>query len=263
MRMAKILNCILCTIAVFLLSLTWVYYCLRNSTLALWLSVVVALATAYVVWRFLTERENGKKIKLAKRKCISALSEYLRFGVDNAQLFAEMLQYYRFEVEKVDYDNLIVVKNNTRSYVTLRFVQDSVSKDDLVRAVIATKRADCAKLYVFANKVDKPLVDVANVHVHTVTVDVANTYALLEQCDRLPELKEIKPSKRPFIIAKYAFNRRRFGWYFTASLFMLAIAVISFIPWYMLTWATINLALALYSLLNKRYNAVPTNVTLN
>ena len=263
MHMAKILNCILCTIAVFFLSFIWVYYCLRNSTLALWLSVVVAIATAYIVWRFLTERENGKKIKLAKRKSIAALSEYLRFGENNAQLFEDMLRYYRFEVEKLDYDNLIVVKNNVKSYVAMRFVQDSISKDELFKAVIAAKRADCSKLYVFANKADKQLVDIANVHIHTITVDIANTYALLEQCDMLPDIKEIKPSKKPFIIAKYAFNRRRFGWYFTASLFMLAISVISFIPWYMLTWATINFGLALYSLLNKRYNAVPTNVTLD
>ena len=263
MHMAKILNCILCTIAIFLLGFIWVYYCLRNSTLALALSLIVAIASAYLIWRFQTERENGKKIKLAKRKSIAALSEYLRFGENNAELFADMLRYYRFEVEKVDFDNLIVVKNNVKSYVAMRFVQDSVDKIEMCKTVIDAKRAQCQKLYVFANKVDKHLVEVANARIHTVTVDVANVYALLEQCDKLPQLNEIKPSKKPLIIAKYAFNRRRFGWYFTASLFTLALAVISFIPWYMLSWATVNLGLALYSLLNKRYNVTPTNVTLD
>ena len=261
--MAKILNCILCSIAVFLLSLTWIYYCLRDSTLALWLALAVALCSCYVIWRIQKKWENGKKIKLAKRKNIAALGEYLRFGENNAELFAQMLRYYRFEVEKVNGDDLTVVKNGVISYVATRFVQDSLGKDELVKAVIAAKRANCSKLYVFTNKADKTLVDTANAHLHTVTVDVANTYALLEQCDKLPALKEIKPSKKPIIIAKYAFNRRRFGWYFTASLFMIALSVISFIPWYMLTWATINLGLALYSLLNRRFNIPPTNVTLD
>ena len=261
--MAKILNCILSTIAIFLLFFTWVYYCLKDSAIAFWLSLVVALASAYLIWRFQTERDNGKKIKLAKRKSIAALSEYLRFGENNAELFADMLRYYRFDVEKVDFDNLIVVKNNVKSYVATRFVQDSLDKVELCKAVIAAKRTRCEKLYVFANKVDKALLDSANAHIHTVSVDVANTYALLEQCDKLPAISEIKPSKKPLIIAKYALNRRRFGWYFTASLFMLAISVISYIPWYTLSWATINLGLALYSLLNKRFNVPPTNVTLD
>ena len=261
--MAKVLNCILCAIAAFLLSFIWVYYCLRNSTLALWLSVIVAIAMAYVVWRFLTERENGKKRKLAKRKSIAALSEYLRFCENNCKLFAEMLRYYRFDVTEVNFDDLIVVKNNVKSYVATRFVQDSLVKDELVHAVLAAKRAGCHKLYVFTNKADKALVDTANTHIHTVTVDIANTYALLEQCDKLPALKEIKPSRKPFLVAKYALNKRRFGWYFTASLFMTALSVISFIPWYMLSWATINFGLALYSLLNRRFNVAPTNITLD
>ena len=263
MRMAKILNCILCSIAIFLLSLTWVYYCLRNSTLALWLALVIALAACYIIWRIQTKWEKGKKIKLAKRKKIAALGEYLRFGENNAELFSEMLRYYRFEVEKVNCDDLIVTKNGITSYVVTRFVQDSLSKEEIVRAVIAARRAKCSKLYVFANKAEKSLVDAANARIHTVTVDVANTYALFEQCDKLPDVKEIKPSKKPLVIAKYAFNRRRFGWYFTASLFLIALSVISFIPWYMLTWATVNFGLALYSLLNRRFNAIPTNVTLD
>ena len=261
--MAKILNCILCSIAIFLLSLTWVFYCLRDSTLALWLALVVALSCCYIIWRLQSKMENAKKIKLAKRKNIAALSEYLRFGENNSKLFAEMLRYYRFEVTEVNFDELIVVKNNVRSYVATRFVQDSLEKSELVKAVIAAKRADCKKLYVFTNKVDKTLVDTANAHIRTVTVDVANTYALLEQCDKLPALTEIKPSKKPLLVAKYAFNRRRFGWYFTASLFLTALSVISFIPWYMLSWATVNFGLALYSLLNRRYNVLPTNVTLD
>ena len=263
MDMAKILNCILSTIAVFLLFFTWVYYCLKDSALAFWLSLIVAFATGYLVWRFLSKWENGKKIKLAERKNIATLSEHLRFGENNSELFADMLRYYRFEVTKVDYDNLTVVKNGVKSYVATRFTQDSISKEELCKAVVAAKRADCAKLYIFANKVDKSLLDSANAHLHTVAVDVANIYALLERCEKLPNITTKKPIKKPLIIAKYAFNRRRFGWYFSASIFMLAISVISFIPWYTLSWATINLGLALYSLLNTRFNVQPTNVTLD
>lgn len=259
--MAKILNTVLCTLIIFLLSFLWIVYCLKDSTIALALSLTVAVASGYLIWRAQTERENHKKIKLAERKKLTSFSEYLRFGADNEALFSDMLRYYRFEVARVDYDNLTVTKNGTKSYVAIRFGKDTLSSDELFSSVVAAKRANCSKLYVFTNKVDKATLMVAEAQLHTVAVDIANTYALFEQCDKLPTMSP-KQVKKSSFVAKYAFNRRRFGWYFMSSLFMLVISVISYFPWYTLSWATVSMALALYSLLNKRYNTEPTRVSL-
>ena len=261
--MSKILNTILCTLIIFFLSFLWVVYSLKDKTVALILSLVVALASCYLIERAQTERENHKRLKLNERKKIAEFKEHLRFGADNAALFADMLRYYRFEVTRVDYDNLTVTKNETKSYVAIRFAKDTLSSDELVAAVIAAKRAECSKLYVFANKIDNTTLSVAEPHLHTVAIDVANTYALFERCDKLPSVSPKKTVKKSSFVAKYAFNRRRFGWYFASSLFMLIIAVVSYIPWYMLGWATVSLGLALYSLLNRRYNTEPTSVTLD
>ena len=259
--MKKILNCLLCTVIIFLLCFLWVVYALRDATVALGLSTVVALCSCYLIWRSLSVWENGKALKQSQKKNIACLSEYLRFGENNAELFQAMLRYYRFDVTTVDYDNLTVEKNNVKSYVALRFRQDSISRDEVCQAVVSAKRAGCKKLYLFTNKIDKHLYELANKYLRTVTVDIANIYALLEQCDKLPTLPKVTQKKVSFV-ASYAFNRRRFGWYFAGALFMLAISVVSYFPWYTLTWATVNLALAMYSLLNKRYNTKPTNVTL-
>lgn len=261
--MAKILNTLLCTVAVFLLTFLWIYYCLKDSTLALWLSLAVALCASYVIWRAQSHWETGKQTKLAQKNKLTTFGEFLRFGLDNATLFADMMRYYRFDVIPVDYDNLIVSKNEIKSYVAIRFVQDSVSKDDLTKAVIAAKRAQCNKLYVFACKVDRTLIELANRHLPTVTVDLNNTYTLFEQCDKLPPLPSKPQIKKSPFVAKYAFSRRRFGWYFGSSLFMLAISVVSYFPWYTLSWATVFLILAVYCLVNKRFNVLPTRVTLD
>ena len=261
--MAKILNTILCALIIFLLCFVWIVYCLKDNTIALVLSLIVSVASAYLIWRAQTTHANRKKLKLAERKKIAALGQHLRFGKDNSTLFGEMLRYYRFEVTPVDYDNLTVTKNGVKSYVAIRFLRDTLSLDELISAVVAAKRAECNKLYVFANKFDKTALTVADQELHTVSVDIANTYALFEQCDKLPALPQQKPASKPSFVAKYAFNKKRFGWYFASSLFMLVISVISYFPWYTLSWATVNLALALYSLLNKRYNTEPTRVTLD
>lgn len=261
--MAKTLNTLLCTIAIFLLAYCWVYYCIKDRTLALCLSVIVALAACYLIWRAESKWETSKKKKLAYKKQLANFAEYLRYGENNAKLFEQTLHYYRFETSTIDFDNLIAKRDGKKCYVAIRFVKDSLTKDELCGAVIAAKRQKCDKLYIFTSKADKSLVDAANARIQTVVIDTANTYALFEQCEKLPSVPCKQISKPPFIVAKYALCRKRFGWYFASSLFMLAISLIAYFPWYTLTWATVCFALAAYSLLNRRYNSPPTHVSLD
>ena len=261
--MAKILNSFLCAFAVFFLCFAWIYYSLKDDILAFLLSLIVALCTSYLIWKAQSHFDAGKKIKFAQKNAISSFVNLLRFGTDNAAIFEEMLRYYRFEVERVNYDSLIITKNGQKSYVAINFSHDSLNKDELRDAVIAAKRAACVRLYIFTAKAYTALVDVANGQIHTVTVDAQNTYALFEQCDKLPALPPQKTPKKATFVARYAFNRRRFGWYFASSLFMLLISFIAYFPWYTLGWATVFFALAVYSLVNKRFNVEPTRVSLD
>ena len=261
--MAKILNSFLCAFAIFFLCFAWIYYSLKDGILAISLSAIVALCASYLIWKALARLDADKKVKLAQKNAISSFVNFLRFGADNATIFEDMLRYYRFEVERESYDNLIVTKNGQKSYVTINFSHDNLSKDELRDAVIAAQRAACVRLYIFTVKCDSTLVAIANGQIHTVIVDAQNTYALFEQCDKLPDIAPQNPPKKATFIARYAFNRRRFGWYFASSLFMLLISVISYFPWYTLGWATVFFGLAVYSLVNKRFNVEPTRVSLD
>ena len=261
--MAKILNSILCAFAVFFVCFAWVYYSLKDDVLAVLLSGVVAACTLYLIWKTLTSVETGKKIKLAQKNAVTSFVNFLRFGADNATVFEKMLLYYRFEVERIDYDNLIVTKNGQKSYVAIRFAHDKLSQDELREAVIAAKRANCNKLYLFTVKADSASVAVANGQIQTAVIDAQNVYTLFEQCDKLPDVPTQKSPKKATFVAQYAFNRRRFGWYFASALFMLLISFISYFPWYTLGWSTVFLALAVYSLVNKRFNVAPTRVSLD
>ncbi|MCH5160311.1 MAG: hypothetical protein J1F66_05675 [Clostridiales bacterium] len=261
--MSKILNTFLSALALFFLCFAWIYYCLKDDILAFALSAIVALCSSYLIWKSLSRIDAGKKTKQAEKNALSGLVNFLRFGADNAAIFEEMLRYYRFEVERQSYDSLIVTKNGQKSYVAINFSHDSLNKDELRDAVISAKRADCTRLYIFTAKADSSLVAIANGQIHTVIIDTQNTYALFEQCDKLPSISPKKAPKKATFIARYAFNRRRFGWYFASSLFMLLISVISYFPWYSLGWATVFFALAVYSLVNKRFNVAPTCVSLD
>lgn len=261
--MSKILNTLFGTLAVFFLCFLWIVYCLKDRTAAFALATVVALCSAYLLYSVQTESEARKNKKKTATQKVAALARTLRYGADNATLFESMMKYYGFEVQRADADSLVAVKSGVKSYVALRYASDASTREQLAKDVVAAKRASCAKLYLFAHKADKTLLDEANEQIPVRFADVANVYALLEQCDKLPRLDKSKPRRTKGFVAQYAFCRKRFGLYLTMTLFMTAISAVSYVKWYTLCWATVSLIAALYALLNKRYNAQPTAVTLD
>ena len=261
--MAKILNSFLSALALFFLCFAWIYYSLKDGVLALTLSLILALCASYLIFKGQSRFDAAKKVKLAQKNAAASLVNFFRFGSDNAAVFENMLRYYRFEVQREGYDSLIATKNGQKSYVAICFAHDSLSNDELRDAVVSAKRAACTRLYIFTTKANSSAQATANAHVSTVVIDAQNTYALFDQCDKLPAIPTQKPPKKATFVARYAFSRRRFGWYFGSSLFMLAISVISYLPWYTLGWATVFFALAVYSLVNKRFNVAPTRVSLD
>ncbi|MDE7454773.1 MAG: hypothetical protein K2M64_02980, partial [Clostridia bacterium] len=152
-------------------------------------------------------------------------------------------------------------KNDVKTYVSLQF-GSNVTEQSVQSAIVTAKRSKVDKLCVFVGKTDASIVKTAQRHFSTSFVDVANAYALLEQADKLPDIPQIKQSKNSFI-AKYAFCRKRFGWYFASSLFLTLISIVAYMPYYTLGWATVMLALSLYSAFNTRFNTKSTNLTLD
>lgn len=260
--MPKILNVILCVILIFLLTFCWIYYSLKSVNLALGLASIVAIATGYILWQANTKWEKNKQIKQKHKNDVNSLREYLEFNGDNGELLADMLTYYDFEIINRGFDSLTVCKNGVNCYVATDFTRDTASRDFIRNSVLTAKRNGRQKLYIFCNKCDNPLQKLANEHVPTIFVDINNLYALLEQSGKLPELAQKKQKKASFI-ASYAFNKKRFGWYFLSSLFSLAVSFISYMKYYLLGWATAFFIIAIYCLLNKRYNHTPTSVTLD
>lgn len=261
--MSKIFNVILCVIIIFMLVFCWTYLSLKNSALSAVLAAIVSACSCYILWQASTKWENGKNAKQKYKKQLSAFSEYLQFNADNASLLSDMLAYYGFEVtEKLDYDGCLTKKNGRTCLARFVFAQDTLGKDALRQCVLTAKRKNCDKLYIFCNKCDKSLQSLANEHIETAFVDVANTYALFEQCGKLPNFP-VKKAKKTSFVANYAFNKKRFGWYAFSSVFTLALSAISYLRYYLLVWATAFFLLAVYSLFNKKHNPLPTQITLD
>lgn len=259
--MSKIINVILCVLAIFALCFAWICLTLKSVYAALALSALIAVCAGYLIWLALSRRQMRAQNKRAHKKSVADLAEYLRFGADNGQLFAEMLKYYRYDVLHTDKDVVTAQKDGAKTFVAVCFADDNLTKEELRRSVISAKRAECDKLVIFCSKANELQRETAHRHISTQISDAENTYKLLRESGKLPQITPYKVRKKSFA-AQYAFNRRRFGWYFASCAFMLLTTAVAYFKWYSLAWATVMFALAVYSLLNKKYNAVCSSVTL-
>lgn len=260
--MSKVLNNLLCTAGIFALAFLWTYYSLKSVTWAVALALIISLCSAYLIYRLQNKIGQVQNTKLQNKKAAAKLYDYLKYNDNNAEIFAQLYRYYNYQVSILDYDNFVASKEGVTTLVTLHYANDVLTTNDVAQAIVSAKRNKADKLCAYASKIDASVRKTAIQHFDVTFVDVANAYILLEQSDKLPSLPQIKPTKNSFI-AKYAFCRKRFGWYFGSCVFMTVISVIAYFPYYLLGWATVMLFLALYSLLNTRYNAKQTDVKLD
>lgn len=258
--MAKILNTILCTAMIFLLTFAWAVYCFKNVEIALIPAVIAALCSCYIIYTVLTKRQNVKEEKGRRKKILKNFFEFLRFNADNQALFGGMFEFYRYQVQRVDFDSAVLTREN-RIFAAICFQTENLSAQQLQHAIVCAKRQNCQHLLIFCNKAENSLQTLANDRIFTRFIDLANTYALFDQAEKLPDLPDVRPAKI-YVFPQYAFNKKRFGWYFGGALFTLFTAAFSFLKAYLLIWSTVLFALALYSLLNKKYNKTPTDVKL-
>lgn len=265
--MARILDNILCSALVFLLTFAWTVYCLKDLRLALSLAAVVSLCAAYIIYTLLKRAETKRETKKKLKKMLANFATFLQFNSDNSALFMTMLCYYNFTTLKVDFDNIIISKNtqnlaeNKRIFASFCFQSDGVSLGQIQDAVVRAKRENCQELMLFGNKINESLLTLANTQIPTKFVDTANTYELFEHAEKLPDVPNCKTPK-PHIVPQFAFNKKRFLWYFFGAVYNLVLSFFSYFKLYMLIWATVLFCLAVYSVVNKRYNKAPTDVKL-
>lgn len=247
---------------VFALSFLWTYYSIKSAIWAAALAAILALCSAYLIYRAQNKVGQIKSAKKQNKKAVANLYDYLKYNDDNAAVFADLYRYYHYDVHTVDFDNFIAEKDGVTTYVTLLYAKDSVNSADIASAVVAAKRSKADKLRIYAAKIDAAALKNAAQRFDADFVDAANAFKLLEQSGKLPAVPDVKQRKNSFA-AQYAFCRKRFGWYFGSCIFMTLISIVAYFPFYTLAWATVMLILALYSLLNTRYNVRQTDVTLD
>lgn len=258
--MARILNTILCTAMAFFLTFAWAVYVLKDSLYATVAAVTVAVCVCLLVYNVLCKWDKHKDKKKNKKRQLADLFAFLQFNDDNATLFSSLLTFYGMTTEKIDYDSLFAT-GKEKHFVALCFQRENLSADQLQQAVVQAKRNNCKHLILFCNRWERTSQTVAENFIDVKFFDINSTFTLFAQAEKLPSLPHVK-GVAVMYLPQIAFSKKRFVWYFFGALFTLLLSAISFFKLYLLLWATALFALAMYSLLNKRYNKLPTEIKL-
>lgn len=259
--MAKFFDVFLSSIAIFFVSFCWGYYVLRDYKLALGVAIVIGLCSSYIVYRIVNKGQSKAVATKQKKAMLASFCNYLSFCENASDVFADLLKYYTFVIEKVGDECLVAVKNGQKSYVALMFDSDCVTVQEVRKAVKMAKANKVDKLVVFCLGAKATEIQLANGQLPTKFVDAKSCLTLFEQADKLPPLT--KPAaKKSAYFCQFAFSKKRFGGYFASGMFLIVTSMLTFFPLYSIVWGTALLGVALYSLLNKRYNVVEKVATL-
>ena len=259
--MAKFLDVFLSSIGIFFVTFCWSYYVLRDVKCALFCASIVGVCASYIVYKIVCKSSQRTSTTKNNKKKIASFTNYLCFCENVANVCAELLKYYTFDVKKVQNDGIVATKSGVSYYVALLFDNDFVSIADVRRCVRRAKNTKADKLMVFCIGVKPTESQLANGELPTKFVDVATLYKLFEQADKLPTLDKPVVKKSAYF-AQFAFSKRRFGGYFASGMLLLVTSAMTFFPLYSIVWGTALLGLALYCLLNKKYNVVESVVSL-
>lgn len=259
--MNKVLNCILTAFLSLLLGYAWCWYFTKIKTLSIVCAVVISACMIYLCW-FVCDKTKAKTdSKNRRRATLQQLFARLYLEDNCSALFAPILRYFGYTTNTIDGQTLTASKNGSNSFVAMDFSARQIGATQLRQHVINAKQAGCTKLVIFCNGTDSSATQVTSLF-DVQLFDIAATADLMDNSNTMPQLDTAHTTQHNTLLATYAFNKKRFGWYTFSAIFLTATSFVSFFKIYNLLWATGLFALALYSLLNKRYNVPPCATTL-
>ena len=255
--MSTIISTILCSLSAFVICFGWARRITKRNDASLLIAAAVTVCFAYLIFCAFRQGKADGDGKRQKKKLVNNFATAMQFGANNAEYFATVFTYFGYKATVIDFDNMVITKNGQNSFVSFCFMP-SVSKTDWIRAVIAAKRHDCDKLYVFGQAANSDDVKACNEQLPSVFVATSEAYRLAKASGK-SDFPSRQNKKRSFV-AEYAFNKKRFGWYFFGALYFGATSLLSFMPVYTLVWASVLFAVSLFCLFNKKFNGAQSSV---
>lgn len=251
--MASFLNTLLLTLSAFALLFLWFYY----YTKLVWVSCLCAflLSFALCLITYSLQKANRKRHgKKYSAKEIEKLKSHLALSCDGKKTVCEILKKQDYTVKNA-LSGLLAVKYEKRFYVYVSFCTHNLTEQQTAVAVKLCKRYGLDNLMIFCRGYSTSCAQIAkNCGISTVFFDAASVYDALKKQDGLPDLSTVNDTKKANKLFAVALCKERSAVYLAAAVSLIFFSAISLFPVYTLSFATIQLSLAVYSKYNKRFN---------
>lgn len=250
-------NKLFSSLTVFVVIFAWMLYTTKSKFIASVLSATASISACLLMFTLGKKSDEKRRKTKEKKSLVRDFESYVTYCPDSLELFADMLAFSGFAVKKLTDKFAEAQKNGKKSLVAVSYTVEKPSANDLCQIAVASKKYGYDNVMLFCNHE----ITLPNCPVEIKTYLPESTVAQFCASAKLPPLvRSHKIKKR--ILPSYALNKKRFGWYVTGSLFLALSSFVSFYPVYTLTWASIMLILAFYSLTNRKYNAVAPSKSL-
>lgn len=251
--MARFLNTLFLTLAAFALAFCWFYYYTKLVVVSCLCAFLISFAICLIIYALL--KIKGKKYyKQAQKKNAEKLKNYLALSTDNKKLVLTLLRKNGYTASS----RLggITAEKNAESYFVYLYLE-LVKPDEIVisRAVRLCKKYRKDNLMIFSTTFSPHIQHIADKSGLSVKLfDIVDLYSMLEKEDLLPNFQNTRTIKKADKFLSLALCKERASVYLLACISLVFFSVISFYPIYTLVFATIQLFLAIFSKVNKKYN---------
>ena len=242
---------------IFLISLIWCRYFIKNFTISIILTILLTILID-IILTFIFYTKN-KKINL-KNSEINKAQNYCNKFIFSEKSYTINFFYNlfakKFKTTKTT-KYIIIENNNSKCVIYPIFKLEDLSTEDLVNAYNTTKKHNPQKLILCVNKANSNVINIANMlDVKTIILDKFQTYqSIYKEFDTYPEEYLIKTEKTTIkSLLEYGLNKKRTKGYLLASLILLFSSMIVKYNLYYLIVSSILLVLALFSFINPKYN---------
>ncbi|MCM1043744.1 MAG: hypothetical protein NC350_06060 [Corallococcus sp.] len=248
--MAKYLNAFFITLTAFFPAFCWTYYATKVPLASLLAGALCSAAALALCALYI--KNPPAKSKSLKKEAEKLAMHFALTGED--ETVCAHLKYLGYAVEKESRHCYLAEKDGTKYYVGCRFTVEPISADDVISCAQSAKDCSADGAVLLCASCKQECLAYAKLTETKVTVcQASDVYQWLDKYGKLPDVHQVPPPKlRP--AAKFAFNAKRFPYYFSSAVFLFVISLISYFPLYTLLWATALSFLALYCKVNKRFN---------
>ncbi|MEG1706466.1 MAG: hypothetical protein RR086_04955 [Clostridia bacterium] len=226
------------------------YYFTKLLWLSIILGLIVGIGATFALYKLIPQKKNNKlsKTKLGEIAFNFAMSSTMTEDI------AKALRFNLVTIAEVTTNKILCVKKDIRYKISICMEVNTFSAQKLINLLKETEKFD--KLVIMCNSFDKSAYSIIEkLNTSIIILETEQVYYLIKSA-KIPLNTSQYKTKRQSVILANTLNKERARYFLYTGLFLCVYSIFSFFKIYTLIFATVSIAVAIYSFFNNKYNNV-------